>query len=329
MAEEILPGLYRITVPLPGNPLGWVNSYVIRGQGRNLIIDTGLNRKECLDALQAGLSDLGIDLKTTDFYITHNHADHYALVPKLAEDTSTIYLNRPDKEYMENWTGWDAISKFAYLNGFPEVEIRKAIENHPGFKYGTDRKIHTNPVDDGNMIRCGDYRFTVLATPGHTTGHACLYEPDRKLLVSGDHILADITPNIACWKGAGNPLKNYLTSLNKVYEMDVDLVLPGHRRLLEEHRSRIGELKEHHQQRNSEILSILESRPRNAYQVASMMTWDIDCDSWNDFPVSQKWFATGEAIAHLRYLEEDGRVCGDQRDGVILFSIQTANYLAE
>jgi hypothetical protein len=38
------------------------------------------------------------------------------------------------------------------------------------------------------------------------------------------------------------------------------------------------------------------------------MTWDIKCDSWEAFPLAQKWFATGEAISHLRYLKEKGRI---------------------
>ena len=48
----------------------------------------------------------------------------------------------------------------------------------------------------------------------------------------------------------------------------------------------------------------MEKGEMNAFQVASRMTWDFDCESWEKFPVVQKWFATGEAIAHLKYLEE-------------------------
>lgn len=78
---------------------------MIKGPDRNLIIDTGLNRRECLEAIQAGLNEVGVDLKKTDFYITHNHADHCPLAATLFKDTSTIFINRPDKEQMESWTG--------------------------------------------------------------------------------------------------------------------------------------------------------------------------------------------------------------------------------
>ncbi|MGO9417610.1 MAG: MBL fold metallo-hydrolase [Syntrophobacteraceae bacterium] len=320
MVEEILPNLYLIKIPLPGSPLGWLNSYVIKGPDRNLVIDTGLNRRECLEAMQAGLGEIEVDLKKTDFYITHMHADHIGLAPILAKDTSTVYINRPDKEYMENWIGWDAIIGFAGLNGLSAKELQAALSNHPAYKYGIDVPAEASAVDEGDTFRYGGYCFQAVATPGHTRGHTCLYEPEKKVLVSGDHILFDITPNITCWTEKENPLKSYLASLDKIYGMQVDLVLPGHRGALGNCRSRITELKEHHRSRLEEALSILKQGPKNAYEVASMMTWDIECDSWEAFPASQKYFATAEAVAHLRYLEDSGQIFRENKAGSIVFS---------
>lgn len=320
MVEQLLPNLYLIRIPLPGSPLGWVNSYVIKGLDRNLIIDTGLNRRECLEAMQAGLGEIEVDLKRTDFYITHMHTDHIALAPKLVQDSSTIYINRPDKEYIENWPGWEAISGSAGLNGFPANELQAAVSNHPGYKYAADVIPEASAVDEGDTFRYGGYCFRALATPGHSRGHTCLYEPAKKVLVSGDHILFDITPNITCWTQEENPLKSYIASLDRIYGLQVDLVLPGHRGLSGDCRKRITELKGHHQSRLEEVLSILKQGPKTAYEVASMMTWDIDCDSWEAFPASQKWFATGEAIAHLRYLEDSGQVFRETKAGFIVFA---------
>jgi len=102
--------------------------------------------------------------------------------------------------------------------------------------------------------------------------------------------------------------------------LEVDLVLPGHRRLFKNYKGRIDELREHHQKRLDEILLILSKRPETPFQVASGMTWDIKYDSWKEFPVSQKWFATGEAIAHLRYLEEKKMISRETENEVIVFS---------
>jgi glyoxylase-like metal-dependent hydrolase (beta-lactamase superfamily II) len=324
MIEEIRPNLFRNEIPLPNNPLKYVNSYVVRAADRSLIIDTGLNRAECLNAMEAGLRELELDLDKTDFFITHSHADHFALVSKLVRDTRKVYFNRPDKEFLQIPVRWDAMISYGTMNGFSEKELRAALLNHPGYKYGLERVPDMIFLEEGDKLQVGDYHFRCVRTPGHTWGHTCLYEPRKKILVSGDHILIDITPNIQCWSSQGNPLENYLASLDKVYELEVDLVLPGHRRLFTNHRERIEELKRHHRNRADEILVILKEGPKNAFQVAAEMTWDIQYDSWDQFPLQQKWFATGEAIAHLRYLEEKGGVFKRTKREMIRYSLDHA-----
>ena len=320
MCEEVLPNLFRLKIPLPESPLKYLNSYVIRGSERSLIIDTGLNRKECLDAMLAGLDTIDVDLDKADLFITHLHADHFGLVTKLASASSKVFFSRPEKELMESWEGFGAMIAYAAENGFPENELRAALDKHPGAKYGSDWIPEMKVLDDGDSIDADDYHFQCIATPGHTMGHICLYEPTQKILVAGDHILIDITPNIQCWSDAQNPLKHYLSSLDKVAGMNVDLVLPGHRRFIKHHKRRIEELKQHHVHRLDEVLTILEGAPMNAFQIASQMTWDLKADSWEQFPVAQKWFATGEAISHLRYLEEEGRVVRKADHGLTEYS---------
>jgi hypothetical protein len=74
-------------------------------------------------------------------------------------------------------------------------------------------------------------------------------------------------------------------------------------------------------QRLDEVLAILSKDSMSAFQIASRMTWDIDCESWDLFPVAQKWFATGEAISHIRYLEDEGRVVRKTVDHTTEFAL--------
>jgi glyoxylase-like metal-dependent hydrolase (beta-lactamase superfamily II) len=321
MIEEVMPDLFRLEIPLPESPLKFLNSYVIKSPDRNLIIDTGLNRRECLEAMLAGLGKLSVDLKDTDLFITHLHADHFGLVTKLAVDSNRIFFSRPEKELIESWEGFEAMIVYGGRNGFPQDQLRAALEKHPGNRYGSDWMPKLSLLDDGDEVHCGRYHFRCLTTPGHTLGHICLYDPGQKILVAGDHILDDITPNIQCWTDHQNPLKWYLASLDKVAALEVSLVLPGHRRLILDHRARIAELKRHHQDRLAECLAILKNGPLSAFQTASRMTWDIKCDSWDDFPVTQKWFATGEAISHLRYLEEAGSISRAGNNDTTLYTL--------
>ena len=322
--EEILENLYRIEVPLPRSPLKTLNSYVLKGSDRNLVVDTGWNEKECLVAMLAGLKELGINRNRTDFFITHLHADHLGLAWALASDDSEIYFNGPDAKRFRSGFHWDDLFAFARLNGYPEDELEEAGRSHPGFKFSSRESLTFHVVKDGETIRVGDYRFNCMATPGHTWGHMCLYDPWKKVFVAGDLILGDITPNIQLWSDDWNPLKEYLTSLERVSRLDIELVLPGHRGILRNWKERIEQLKHHHQERLNEIMSILEGGAKNAFQVASQMSWDIVYDSWDLFPVSQKWFATGEAIAHLKYLEKAKRVRREPGEQEIRFSLEPA-----
>ncbi|MBN1578048.1 MAG: MBL fold metallo-hydrolase [Chitinispirillaceae bacterium] len=321
MPEELFPDLFRELIPLPKNPLRAVNSYVIRGDGRFLIIDTGMNRPECGGAMEEYLKVLQVDLTRTDFFITHFHADHLGLVSELFQPTSNIYMSAPDDRSFRDPEHWNGMAATARINGFPEADISTAIDRHPGFKYHARHNFTTTFLREGDTIRIGDYTLTCIETPGHTRGHMCLYEQRKKLLFSGDHILETITPNISLWAENEDPLFAYLQSLDKIYNYDVAHVLPGHREPFFHYCKRIDELKRHHDARNDEILSILREGKKTAYAVASRMTWDIDCKRWKDFPLPQQWFAGGEALAHLQYLQGKGKVKRKLRDETAFFSL--------
>ncbi len=301
MIDEVCPCIFRMEIPLPANPLKAINSYVIKGEDRFLMIDTGMNRPECMEAMEASLQELRVDLEKTDFFVTHLHADHLGLISELARKSSRVYFNFPDAEVIREVNHWEKMAASAFLNGFPEEDLQEAIKRHPGRRYHAQGPMDLTLLREGDLIQIGPYRLNCVETPGHTRGHMCLYEPRTKIFFSGDHILNDITPNISLWAENQDPLRQYLQSLDKIIPYDIDWVLPGHRTFFRNHRRRIEELKQHHDVRTAEVASILGKGSQTAYQVASQMSWDIDCESWDDFPLPQKWFAGGEAMAHLQY----------------------------
>lgn len=318
MPEEIRENLFRLEIPLPDNPLKYVNSYVIKDGDGCLIVDVGLNRDECYQAMMDGLTALNVDLNKARFFITHLHADHFGLVSRLASDPGRILFSRPETEIIESWSGWEPMIAYAARNGFPEDQLRAALDSHPGFKYGSKWIPDLRRIEDGETLQVGGYEFTCLWTPGHSKGHFCLYEPREKILLSGDHILGDITPNIQCWSDEDNNLRDYLRSLDKTSALEADLVLPGHRTLIHDMLGRIAELKGHHQKRLDEVLAILQESPGTAFDTASRMSWDLSGE-WADFPLTQKWFATAEATAHLRYLEDEGLIGRDEKGARIIY----------
>ncbi|HEX7550551.1 MAG TPA: MBL fold metallo-hydrolase [Candidatus Methylomirabilis sp.] len=319
MVTEVFDDIYRMEIPLPRNPLRTINSYLVRGQDRWLMIDTGMNRPECLEVMRASLQALSVDLDRTDFFVTHCHSDHIGLVSELKTGTSKVFLNPVDAAVILNPDLWAEMAVEARTHGFPDPDT--AVEKHPGRRYLFSGHPEFTYLRERDTLPIGKYAFRCVETPGHTPGHMCLYDPEARILFSGDHILDTITPNITGWCCGGDPLGEFLDSLNKIAAYDVRMILPGHRNLIPDHLRRIGEIKEHHRVRMQEVTDILAGEEQTAYQVASRMTWNIDCARWEDFPVPQKWFATGEALAHLLHLERTGRIQGKRREGKASFSL--------
>lgn len=323
MVEEIYPSLFRIVVPLPNSPLKEVNSYVLTARDRNLIIDTGMNRPECREALVAGLDDIGIDLEKTDFIATHLHHDHHGLIPEIIHEGRRAYMGAVDAAALSGgFRGWEKGSPMgSYLerSGFPAEDLERSFENHPARMFRSAKKVDYLPLYEGDVIEIGDYRFETIDTPGHSFGHISFYEPRKKIFIAGDHVLGDITPNIQAWSDDHDPLEQFLASLRKIQDLEVELCLPGHRSLVEDFRGRVEELQEHHVDRGNEAIEILKGGEKHAYETASQMSWSIRAPSWEEFPLMQRWFATGETIAHLRYLEERQLVDRNDSSGHILY----------
>jgi len=315
---EVFPDIYRIQVPLPRNPLRAINSYVIRSADRCLMVDTGMNRPECFEVMRAALGELAVDLDRTDFFITHGHSDHVGLVSKLKTGASKVFLHPADAEIICDPNLWADLARAARAHGFPDPDA--AVEKHPGRRYLFSGRPEFTPLQEGDPLSIGRYVFRCVETPGHTPGHMCLYEPEARLLFSGDHVLDSITPNISGWGPESHSLGDFLASLDKVAAYDIRLILPGHRNPISDHRRRIEELKGHHRVRTQEVADILGRDAQTAYQVASRMTWDISYSRWEEFPVPQQWFATGEALAHLLYLERAGKIIRGWKDGTAYFA---------
>ena len=199
MVQELESNLYKLEIPLPRNPLKSVNCYCIKGSKRWLLIDTGMNRQQCLQEMRKDLAELEVDLKKTDFFITHLHADHIGLVSTLTTENSKIYFNKIEAARVKKQDFWARAYSAWLPNGFPENELNRVVEEHPSRRYGPRKDIVFYLCSDGHRITVGDYSLMCIQTPGHSPGHLCLYDPEKKILFSGDHLLGDITPNCFCY----------------------------------------------------------------------------------------------------------------------------------
>lgn len=309
------PEIYRMLIPLPENPLKTLNSYLIKSENRNLLIDTGFNRPECHEALIENLKELNVDMEKTDIFLTHLHSDHTGLINKIAHKNSKVYIGKIDYEYMfENLEGfnWEESEKRFASEGFPYEIIERLRDTNQAKIFAPDGMFESILVEDGYKFNVDKLEFTVILTSGHTPGHTCLYLEKEKLLFSGDHILFDITPNITSWLRVKDSLRNYIESLEKIKKLEITKTFPGHRATSDNVYSRIDEIIEHHKSRLTDTLEVIKEKSAKegltAYEIASFMKWNMRGKSWTEFPDNQKWFAVGETLSHLDYLFNENKI---------------------
>lgn len=312
MYYEELPGLFRIEVPLPGNPLKSLNAYLIRGKERSLLVDNGFNMRESREALFSALGELEAERDRLDLFITHLHSDHNGLSSQVAGRDSRIYCGSVDarkiNSFIVDQTLWPRSLKSLGMHGFPADALEELVSAHPGKIYASAEPLSFTCVNEKDVLSYGGYHLRVIATPGHTPGHMCLYEEDRAFLIAGDHILGSITPNITFWAEVEDSLGDYLKSLDKVAALNVAVAYPGHRAVVRDAKARVQALKKHHAARLEEALGIVEQlRAASAWDVAARMRWSLR-GNWEAYGVAQKCFAVGEAAAHLDHLAKQKKI---------------------
>lgn len=301
------PRVYCIDIPLPENSLRNLNCYVIQDSGETLILDTGFNRKECLDALMEGMAELHINEEKTSLFLTHFHSDHIGLAPTLMKGKGgKIYMSRIDYDYLERiMVGglWKTSDSDFMAEGFTEEQIIQLHSENPDRGYEPEEFFAAERLEDGDTLTVGKWTFQCILVPGHTPGQMLLYQPEEKLLFTADHILFDITPNITVWVDIPDSLGDYLDSLVKIRTYDIETALPAHRKNDKNVYVRIEEILAHHLKRLKEIVDVLSVLPgSHAVTIATKLKWAMRGKSWEEFPLSQRWFAVGETMAHLDYL---------------------------
>ena len=320
--KEVYKDIYLFEIPLKGNPLKSFNCFIIKNNERNLIIDTGFNTKEIEELMMNAINTLNLDLEKTALFLTHLHSDHTGLASFLEKKGLQVYMSRVDGELLESGIspdgGWKKIFEHGMMQGLKEDNV--TLATHPGYRFQPPDFNYT-PVEPGEFIRIGDYNFEIIDLIGHTPGIVGLYEKEHKILFCGDHILGKITPNITFWGFEyGDILGKYLDSLDKVYNMDIKHLFSSHRFLVDNYRERIDEIKKHHDKRLNEAMNALKKHGSSTVRtVTKNMHWDISAKNWDDFPTSQKWFAAGEAQAHLERLRALGKVDYEIKDGLVYY----------
>ncbi|MEV6350148.1 MBL fold metallo-hydrolase [Actinoplanes sp. NPDC051851] len=298
--ERLGGGIWSVPVPIPGNPLRYTLCYLVPGDDGILVVDPGWNSDEGWSALENGLARAGAGVDdVTGVVVTHVHSDHHGLSGRLQEKGAWVAMH-PEERAALDASGDPA--DWLRQHDVPEEEIAALA--------GTIRRHRmTDPaqpdvlLEDGDRVPLKGRDLRVVWTPGHTPGHICLRDETAGALLTGDHLLPRISPNIGLQRPGDSPLAAFLESLERVAEHDELDALPAHEYRFRGIAARAGQLRRHHEERCDEIVAVVERLGAvTAWQLAEALTWSRPWAEIGPMRVG----AVAETAAHVRYLADRG-----------------------
>lgn len=318
--QQVAPGIFWLRMPLP-YALANINLWLLEDGDGWSIVDTGVCTDDARNIWRQTLGATAPARPLRRIIVTHLHPDHAGCAGWLAEQfDAELWMSR--EEYLlcrilVTDTGRqspDAGNRFYKGAGFPP-EAMDSYRKICGFfgKFVAPLPESFRRLQDGDKLTIGDREWEIIVGRGHSPEHACLYCASDNLLISGDQLLPTISSNVSVYptEPQANPLKDWLESLQILQARvppDV-LVLPAHGKPFRGAHRRLDDLRREH----SGCLRDLEAfcaEPRRAVDVFPML-FKSSIDDNNLI------MATGEAIAHLNYLLDAGRMTVDTNaDGV-------------
>ncbi|MBM3522633.1 MAG: MBL fold metallo-hydrolase [Alphaproteobacteria bacterium] len=316
----VAPGILLLRLPLPF-ALDHINVYLLEDGDGWALVDTGLDWADSRAAWERALAHplLG-GRPIRRLIVTHHHPDHIglagwharrwgvALEISAGEWTVSGRYGDPSRNpHLERIGLWTK-------NGMAPDDARARAEGMPS----NLRMIHALPeavrhFESGDVLEIGARRWRCVVGRGHAPEHISLFSAEDDILLSGDHVLPRISPNISVWPdGPQNPLAQYLESLGDFAPLGRDpLVLPSHHGPFRGLAARVAEIQGLHVKRLA-TLEVFCAEPRTAHECLPQLF---------NRPLNgqQMAFAMGEAIAHLHYLAGEGRVQRVLRDDVARF----------
>jgi glyoxylase-like metal-dependent hydrolase (beta-lactamase superfamily II) len=326
--EKVAGGVWSVPVPIPDNPLRYVLSYLIEHDDGFVLVDPGWNHPDSWRALTEGMAACEIPMAAvTAILVTHVHPDHHGQSGKVREQSGAWIAMHPREDAFLEVRGdrgamRDGMEFYLRWCGAPASHLTELSASRPHAGGMAPMVRADRLLEHGELVDVPGIRLRAVWTPGHTPGHLCFHDEGRDLLLTGDHILPRITPNISSYDMSSNPLDDYLASLTKLKGMQPAEVLPAHEYRFADLDSRLDDLARHHQERLTETEDILAGRDGlTAWQVATGVTWSR---AWTDLASFQRQAAVGEVLSHLRQLQSRGLVAESDVDGVGLWRSQAA-----
>jgi len=316
---QVAPGIDWVRLHIPG-PLKHVNCWLLADTDGDALVDTGMNTAPARDAWKAVFAGPKAGVRITRMIGTHFHPDHIGLAGWMCDHhAAPLIMTRAEwltarmlaadardsvpPEMLAFWhaAGWDA-AQIAHATAKGWAGFRKIITPLP---------LGYTRIQDGDTLTIGARDWQVVTGSGHSPEHACLLDEAGGILIAGDQVLPRISPNVSLGvtEPGADPLGEWFASIAKLKTLPADLlVLPGHGDPFTGLHTRLDAMDREHRERLDE-LAVFLAEPRRA----------VDCFGRlfrRAIGPDVLGMATGEALAHLRRLEVEGRAARETHDGV-------------
>jgi glyoxylase-like metal-dependent hydrolase (beta-lactamase superfamily II) len=303
-ADKVLPGVWRLRLPLPWPGVPHVNAWAISSSSGVVLIDTGLDEPGALGQLERALDQAGLRLDHIRLLVcTHAHSDHYGLAGPIVDAAGCELWMHPNHAHMSRAAhdperAFERRIEVARQSGVPEEALRRYQEQRRGQRPGVARVvIPDRDLVPGVEVETDLGTFHIYETPGHAPSHVCLHQPDRGVLISGDHLLGRVSLYYD-YGHTPDPAGEFLDSLDTIDALDSSLCLAGHGRPFRDVTEHIEANRREVAERMGRVRAALEDgRPKTPFEIVPTLLGDP-----SPSPMMMNW-GLSETLSYLRHLE--------------------------
>jgi glyoxylase-like metal-dependent hydrolase (beta-lactamase superfamily II) len=311
--ERVLPGVYRLRLPLPWPGVPHCNAWAVACADGYVLFDAGMNQRDSLQHFERALSMCGIAIGDIRLIVcTHAHSDHCGQAPVIAELAGCDIWMHPSHALLNEMVE-DPDAVFARRL---EVARQSGVPAEPLERYASQRKQGetgfagviepARDLVDGVTVQTDLGEWVVYETPGHSPSHVCLFQPERRLLISGDHLLGRISLYFE-YGNSPDPVGEFLHSLDVVERLGARLCLPGHGRTFADVHAHIQGNRRLVYERLEKVLKALEGGELTAFEIVPHVYGDA-------LGTGNAHWLISKTLAYLTHLEQTGgamRIAGE------------------
>jgi glyoxylase-like metal-dependent hydrolase (beta-lactamase superfamily II) len=310
--ERVLPGVWRLRLALPWPGVPHCNAWALAAGNGIVLVDCGLHEDGSLAQLERALAQVGLRLADVRLLVcTHAHSDHYGQAADVIDASGCELWMHPDHAHMTAAADDpdEALSRrleVARMSGVPVAPLAAWAEQARRRGYGVTRVVEPDrELVEGVVVETDLGAWSVVETPGHAPSHVCLHQPQRRILISGDHLLGRVSLYFD-YGWTPDPVGEFLDSLDKVERLDARLCLAGHARTFTDVRAHIEANRALVRERLARVQEVVRERgPITAYDVVPLLYGEPITT------LNASWWLP-ETLCHLRHLELTGALRREQ-----------------